>query len=293
MAFIESSELILNTDGSIYHLQLFPEELAQNIILVGDPGRVSMISAFFDSIEVKKHNRELITHTGYYRGTRITVASTGMGPDNIDIVLNELDALVNIDLKKRERKATTTSLNIVRVGTSGALQSGLVPDSTVVSTHGVGLDGMLYYYADANKVIDRSMTDAFIRDLDWPSVLPTPYIVEGSSRMLKNFSGDYIQGITATAPGFYGPQGRVIRLNTYLPDLNSLLGKFEYNNQRLLNFEMETSALYGLGKMMGHNTITLTNIVANRVDKTHSPSYKIHLERLIAHVLEAYLHMDV
>lgn len=291
MALIESSELILNSDGSIYHLQLHPEELAQNIILVGDPGRVSMISAFFDTIEVKKHNRELISHTGMYKGTRISVVSTGMGTDNVDIVMNELDALVNVDLKRRERKDTTTSLNIVRVGTSGALQSGLQPDTTVISTHGVGLDGMLYYYEDANKVINQAMTDAFIREVNWPSIFPTPYIVEGSIKMLKNFAGDYVKGITATAPGFYGPQGRVIRLNTYLPDLNALLATFEYDNRKLLNFEMETSALYGLGKLMGHNTITLTNIVANRVDKTHSPSYKVHLERLVAHVLEAFLHL--
>lgn len=291
MALIESSELILNSDGSIYHLQLHPEELAQNIILVGDPGRVSMISAFFDTIEVKKHNRELISHTGMYKGTRISVVSTGMGTDNVDIVMNELDALVNVDLKRRERKDTTTSLNIVRVGTSGALQSGLQPDTTVISTHGVGLDGMLYYYEDANKVINQAMTDAFIREVNWPSIFPTPYIVEGSIKMLKNFAGNYVKGITATAPGFYGPQGRVIRLNTYLPDLNALLATFEYDNRKLLNFEMETSALYGLGKLMGHNTITLTNIVANRVDKTHSPSYKVHLERLVAHVLEAFLHL--
>jgi uridine phosphorylase len=286
MAFIEPSELILNKDGSIYHLNLFPEEVADNIFLVGDPGRVAMFSAHFDTIELKKQNREIITHTGLYKGMRMTVMSTGMGTDNIDIVMNELDALFNIDLKLREVKSYHTSLNIVRIGTSGGLQPGLEPDITIASTHGVGLDGMLYFYRNLDNTINQKMTDTFISDLSWPSVLPRPYIVECSNKLLKSIGEGYTQGITATAPGFYGSQGRKLRLNTYLPDLNGMLASFNYNGLKVMNFEMETSALYGLGKMMGHNTLTLTNIVANRVDKTHSLRYHERMDQLIEEVLD-------
>lgn len=285
MAFIEHSELILNKDGSIYHLNLLPEEIATNIVLVGDPGRVPMVSAFFDSIEVKKQNREIVSHTGYYKGMRITVMSTGMGTDNIDIVLNEIDALFNIDLVKREVKSTHTVANIIRIGTSGALQGGILPDTTVVSTHGLGLDGMLYYYRNLDRVMDHNMTEWFVTNVKWPSVLPTPYVVEGSSKLLALFNDGFVKGITATAPGFYGPQGRKLRLSTYIDDLNERLTSFDYKGLRICNFEMETSALYGLGKMMGHNTLTLTNIVANRIDKTHTSNYKESMKRLILDVL--------
>ncbi|HLO91056.1 MAG: nucleoside phosphorylase [Chloroflexota bacterium] len=286
MAFIGHSELLLNKDGSIYHLNLFPDEIAKNILLVGDPGRVPMVSAYFDSIEVKKQNREIISHTGFYKGLPVTVMSTGMGTDNIDIVLNEIDALFNIDLVKREAKTTHTSLNIVRIGTSGALQGGIPPDSTVVSSYGLGLDGMLYYYRNLDMVMDHNLTEAFITKAKWPSVLPTPYIVEGSSRLLTMLGDGFIKGITATAPGFYGPQGRKLRLNTYMEDLNERLAAFEYHGKTICNFEMETSALYGLSKMMGHHALTLTNIVANRVDKTHTLNYKESMEKLIITVLD-------
>ncbi len=286
MAYLEESELILNTDGSVYHLNLQPGELARNIILVGDPGRVSMVSEHFDRIEVKRQNREIITHTGYYKNMHVSVLSTGMGTDNIDIVMNELDALFNIDLKERVVKNERTSLNIVRIGTSGGLQPGILPDSTIVSTHGVGLDGMLYYYRNLDKVMNHEMTEAFISQSKWPSILPKPYFVEGSSYLLQHLGEGFIKGITATAPGFYGPQGRQLRLRTYLPDLNNLLQLFEYHTKKIVNFEMETSALYGLGKMLGHNTLTLTNIVANRVDKTHSLKYKVFMEKLIINVLD-------
>ena len=285
MAYIESSELILNANGSVYHLNLLPGEAAENIFLVGDPGRVAMFSSHFDSIELKRQNREIITHTGSFKGKRITVMSTGMGTDNIDIVMNELDALFNIDLINREVKNIHTSLNIIRIGTSGGLQPGILPDATVVSTHGLGLDGMLYYYRNLDKVMDQKMTDAFISDLSWPSILPKPYVVECSEKLLKLFSKDYLYGITATAPGFYGSQGRKLRLNTFLPDLNGMLASFRYYDNKIMNFEMETSALYGLGKMMGHNTLTLTNIVANRVDKTHSSKYGERMDQLIEEVL--------
>lgn len=285
MAFIEPSELILNSDGSVYHLNLHPVEIAPDILLVGDPGRVEMVSSFFDTIEVRKQNREIFTHTGTFNGARISVISTGMGTDNIDIVLNEIDALFNIDLINRSVKGTHTSLNIIRIGTSGGLQSGLSPDTTVVSSHGLGLDGMLYYYRNLDRVMNHELTESFIIKSKWPSVLPTPYIVECSSRLLKTVGEGFISGITATAPGFYGPQGRKLRLNTYLEDLNERLTEFEFKGMKIINFEMETSALYGLGKMMGHNTLTLTNIVANRVDKTHTSDYKNAMENLIVTVL--------
>lgn len=287
MTFIEHSELILNSDGSVYHLHLKPTEIAKNIILVGDPGRVSMVSAFFDRIEVKRQNREMITHTGYYKNMHVSVLSTGMGTDNIDIVMNELDALVNIDLDKREEKSTHSTLNIIRIGTSGALQPGIAPNATVVSTHGVGLDGMLYFYRDLDRVMDHGMTDAFISQLNWPANLPRPYIVEGSAPLLNVLGDDFIKGITATAPGFYGSQGRRLRLDVSMPDLNEALASYLYGNLKITNFEMETSALYGLGKMLGHNTLTLTNIVANRVDKTFSTDYQIFMKVLIEKVLHS------
>jgi len=287
MTFIEHSELILNSDGSVYHLHLKPTEIAKNIILVGDPGRVSMVSAFFDRIEVKRQNREMITHTGYYKNMHVSVLSTGMGTDNIDIVMNELDALVNIDLDKREEKNTHSTLNIIRIGTSGALQPGIAPNATVVSTHGVGLDGMLYFYRDLDRVMNHGMTDAFISQLSWPANLPRPYIVEGSAPLLKLLGNDFIKGITATAPGFYGSQGRRLRLDVSMPELNEALASYQYGNLKITNFEMETSALYGLGMMLGHNTLTLTNIVANRVDKTFSTDYQIFMKVLIEKVLHS------
>lgn len=292
MALIESSELILNKDGSVYHLHLNPGEVAKNIILVGDPGRVSLVSSYFDTIELQRHNREIITHTGIYKNKRFTVLSTGMGTDNIDIVINELDALFNIDLDKREIKKEHTSLNIVRIGTSGALQPDIPADSTIVSTHGLGLDGMLYYYGDLESVMEKEMTESFIDQLSWPGALPQPYIVAGNEKMINVLGEGFIHGITATAPGFYGPQGRKLRLETTLPDLNEAIASFRNGSHKILNFEMETSALYGLGRMLGHNTVTLTNIVANRVDKTYSKDYHPHMKQLIETVLDRMTLLD-
>lgn len=285
MARIGESELILHPDGSVYHLNLKPEELAKDIIVVGDPGRVPVVSAYFDRIEVVRQNREIVTHTGYVGKKRMTVLSTGMGTDNIDIVMNELDALVNIDLEQREARTALTSLNIVRLGTSGALQPGVPVDSVVASTHGIGLDGMLYYYRKLSEVMDAPVTEAFIEQTQWPSVFPRPYAVAGSSKLLKHVAGDFRQGMTTTAPGFYGPQGRILRLSTTHPDLNGAIAGFEYGGNKVLNFEMETSALYGLGRMLGHNTLTVCAIVANRVEKTFSKDYHPVIESLIKHVI--------
>jgi uridine phosphorylase len=286
MSRIGESELILNPDGSVYHLKLKPEELAGDIIVVGDPGRVPTVSKHFDRIEVNRQNREMVSHTGYIGNKRLTVLSTGMGTDNIDIVLNELDALVNIDLQKRETKPGHTSLNIIRLGTSGALQAGIPVDSVVASTHGIGLDGMLYYYKDLVKVLDREITEAFIAQTVWPDVFPRPYAVAGSNKLLEFIGKGYLQGMTATAPGFYGPQGRILRLATTHPDLNTAIGAFELQGKKVLNFEMETSALYGLGGMLGHQTLTVCAIVANRVDKKYSKDYHPVIEALITDVLE-------
>jgi uridine phosphorylase len=286
MSGIAESELVLNSDGSIYHLKLHPEEIAHNIIVVGDPGRVASISAHFDRIEIQRQNREIITHTGYIGSKRLTVLSTGMGTDNIDIVMNELDALVNIDLKKREAKSEHTELNIIRLGTSGALQADIPVDSTVISTHGIGIDGMLYYYRDIKKVYHQEMTEAFISQSNWDSNFPRPYAVAASKKLFDIFEKDHLQGITATAPGFYGPQGRKLRLDTAHPDLNKAIADFNFEGQRIVNFEMETSALYGLGKLLGHNTLTICAIIANRVSKTYSKDYQTTVKKLVISVLE-------
>ena len=283
---IAESELILNPDGSIYHLHLLPEQLAENIIVVGDQGRVEAVSAHFDSIHHKVQNREFITHTGIYNGKKISVLSTGIGTDNIDIVLNELDALVNIDLKTRIINSSKKSLNIVRIGTSGALQGNIPVDSIVVSSHGLGLDGLLNYYAGLDLCDKSEIANAFIRHINWPNGLTYPYIVEASPKLLHLIGYDQQQGITATAPGFYGPQGRQLRLAPSLPDLNEKLESFFFNNLRITNFEMETSALYGLGKLLGHECVTACAIIANRVSRTYSKDYQSAVNNLIAMVLE-------
>ncbi len=286
MRRIEESELIVNPDGSIYHLHITPDQLADDIIVVGDPGRVEAISKYFDTIEHKVHNREFVTHTGVYRGKRLTVLATGIGTDNIDIVMNELDALVNIDLKTRQVKSQHHSLNIVRLGTSGALQEFIPVDSFVFSSYGLGIDGLLNFYKGSDSIIDKQMTEAFCELTNWPKELSKPYIVKASSSLEEKISDGMYKGITATAPGFYGPQGRVLRLELSNPELNSSLEGFEYNNQKITNFEMETSALYGLGKLLGHKTATVCAIIANRYSRTYSEDYKSTVEKLIKIVID-------
>ena len=286
MRKIEESELIVNPDGSIYHLHITPEQLADNIIVVGDPGRVETISQYFDVVEHKVYNREFVTHTGMYKGKRLTVLATGIGTDNIDIVMNELDALVNIDLTTRTVKDTHKSLNIVRLGTSGALQEHIPVDSFVFSSYGLGLDGLLNFYKDRDSVIDKEMTDEFYKFSNWDKDLTKPYIVKASEELETIISEGMFKGITATAPGFYGPQGRVLRLELRKPDINSSLESFKYNGLSVTNFEMETSALYGLGKMLGHQTATVCAIIANRYNKTYSEDYKVTVEKLIELLLD-------
>lgn len=283
---IAESELILNPDGSVYHLHLRPEQLAPNVIVVGDQGRVETVSAHFQSIEHKVSNREFVTHTGVFSGKRFTVLSTGIGTDNIDIVLNELDALVNIDLASRTVKTQKTSLNIVRIGTSGALQGDIPVDSFVASSHGMGLDGLLNYYAGMADCDEPAIAEAFMAHAGWTKGLPYPYTVKASERLLELLAHDQAKGITATAPGFYGPQGRQLRLAPALPDLNEKLGSFRHGGLRVTNFEMETSALYGLGKLLGHECCTLCAIIANRVAKQYSRDYRRAVDDLIRLVLE-------
>ena len=280
MKRLKESELILNPDGSLYHLLLRPEHLAGKIILVGDPQRVPLVSSFFDKVEFKFENREIITHTGYLNNVRLTVMSTGMGPDNIDIVMNELDALVNVDLNTRTIKEKHTSLDIVRLGTSGALQADIPIDSFAMATHGLGIDGLLHFYKHGD-IGDEKMAGAFEKQVQWPKALPAPYAVKGSESLEAMLGEGFIKGITITAPGFYGPQGREIRLKAAYPDMNERISDFRYNDQRIINFEMETSALYAFGKMLGHNTLTVCSILANRINETYSQNPKEATLKLI------------
>lgn len=283
---IPETELILNPNGSVYHLQLLPEHIAPNIIIVGDQGRVETVSKFFDTVDLKIQNREFVTHGGTYKGKRVMVLSSGIGTDNIDILVNELDAAVNIDLKTRMIKKEHTSLNIVRIGTSGALQRDIAVDSFVVSKYGLGFDGLLNYYQDMGKVNDNALSEAFIKQTGWDKNLPYPYAVKGSEKLINTIGFDLTQGITATAPGFYGPQGRKLRLSPWVEDFNQQLTDFKHGENRITNFEMETSALYGLGALLGHQTCTVCAIIANRVAKEYSKNYHLAIEKLIGLVLE-------
>jgi uridine phosphorylase len=280
------SELILNNKGKIYHLAASYGEIAENIILVGDPNRVKEVSKYFDQIELKISNREIVTHTGSYNNKRLSVISTGMGPDNIDIVINELDALFNIDFSTRKEKNKKTSLNLIRVGTSGALQEDIPVESYILSTHGLGIDGLLNFYACRNNICEQDFEEAFIKHTSWNDRLGHPYIVPCSGKLIKKFDKQFLRGITITAAGFYGPQGRQLRLKAAFPDLIDKYGSFTYKNERITNFEMETSALYGLGKALDHNTLTACLIIANRITKKFCKNYHKPMEDLIQKVLD-------
>jgi len=283
---IKSSELILNPDGSVYHLNLQPENIAHDIIFVGDQNRVEKITQFFDSIEFSTQKREFKTQTGLFKGKRITVMSTGIGPDNIDIVMNELDALVNIDLKTRTPKENLTSLNIIRIGTSGSLQAYIPVDSFVMGKYGLGLDNMLRSYL-IEDITEIEMEDAFIKHTNWDMRKGRPYVISCSEKLEKRLESNLIfKGITGTAGGFYGPQGRVLRLNIQDENLNSKMDSFNYNGTRMTNLEMETGAIYGLGKLLGHNCLSLNAIIANRANGTFSEDPYKAVDELIAYALE-------
>lgn len=284
---IKESELILNPDGSIYHINLRPEQVADTIILVGDPNRVPRVSDYFDTIEFKTQKREFCTHTGTYKGKRLTALSTGIGPDNIDIVINELDALFNIDLHTRKPKEQLTSLNIVRFGTSGSLQADIPVDSFVLSSHGLGMDNMLHAYKDAPNVREIAMEEAFIAHTQWNTGKGRPYIIGCGETLKQRLLTDKVfEGITGTAPGFYGPQGRMLRLPVQDPTLNDKLHSFNYKGYRMTNLEMETSAIYGLSKLLGHQAVSLNAIIANRAAGTFTKDTKKVVENLIVYGLE-------
>lgn len=281
---IAASELIINDRGAVYHVNCRPEEIANTIITVGDPDRVKEVSKHFDSIEFKNNHREFVTHTGFIGKKRISVTSTGIGPDNIDIVLNELDALVNIDFETRTIKENLTQLNIIRVGTSGSLQEEIPVDSFVASTHGLGLDNLLNFYRHTNNDEELQIKQSFVTHTQMDAIT-NPYIFGASPALLKEFVQDFHHGITATCPGFYGPQGRVLRLGLSQPNLIDSLTSFTFGNHRITNFEMETAAIYGLGKLLGHHCLSLSAIVANRISKEFSKDGNAAVEKLILKAL--------
>ncbi len=283
---IKQSELILNPDGSVYHLNLRPEHIAENIIFVGDQDRVDKISKHFDSIEFTTQKREFKTTTGTYKNKRFSVMSTGIGPDNIDIVVNELDALVNIDLETRKPKEKLTSLNIVRIGTSGSLQADIPVDSYVIGTHGLDLNGMLHFY-QIDTISNPEIEDAFAKHTNWSAKKSYPIIVDNDKELENKLKSDKtFEGITATAGGFYGPQGRILRLGLQDHDLNNKIDSFNFKGHRVTNLEMETSAIYGLSKLLGHKACSINAIIANRANGTFSEDPGKAVAELIKYTLD-------
>ncbi|NRA91131.1 MAG: nucleoside phosphorylase [Psychroserpens sp.] len=288
---IKNSELILNPDGSVYHLNLKPDDISDTIIFVGDQDRVEKITKHFDSIEFETQKREFKTQTGYYKDKLLTVISTGIGPDNIDIVLNELDALVNIDLETRKPKEDLVSLNIVRIGTSGSLQKDIPVDSFVISTHGLDVNGMLHFY-QIDHISNPEIENAFIAHTNWHENKARPIVINNSSYLQNYFDSDEVfKGMTGTAGGFYGPQGRVLRLPLQDAQLNSKMDSFKYKDFRITNFEMETSVIYGLSKLLGHEALSLNAIIANRATGNFSKDPKQTVENLIKYGLERIINV--
>ncbi|MGB8193040.1 MAG: nucleoside phosphorylase [Chitinophagaceae bacterium] len=286
MQRIPESELIINSRGGIYHLDMRPDELASTIITVGDPGRVEAVSSHFDSIECRCDHREFVGHTGYVGKKRITVVSTGIGTDNIDIVLNELDALVNIDFNTRMVKDELQHLNIIRIGTSGSLQADVPVDSYVASSHGLGIDNLLNFYRHEQNEEEKQLLHSFVTQTQLHSGISYPYLVSAGGSLIRHFVDGFHQGITVTCPGFYGPQGRVLRLGLSNPGLINRLTEFSFGQHRITNFEMETAGIYGLGKLLGHHCLSLSAIVANRITKEFSKDSQKAVERLITKTLD-------
>jgi uridine phosphorylase len=286
MQRIAESELIINARGAVYHLDTKPDEIATTIITVGDPDRVREVSKHFDRFECKNQHREFVTHTGYIGNKKLTVISTGIGTDNIDIVMNELDTLVNIDLASRTIKPQLTSLHIIRIGTSGSLQKDIPVDSFVASTHGLGIDNLMNFYRLEHNDEDKQLLHSFTTQTQLHNNIAHPYISGASSALLKHFVKDFQHGITVTCPGFYGPQGRILRLGLSNPHLIDRLTQFSFGRHRITNFEMETAGIYGLGKLLGHHCLSLNAIVANRVAKEFSKDGNKTVQKLIAKSLE-------
>lgn len=285
MQRIAESELIINQRGAVYHLDILPGELATTVITVGDPERVKRVSQHFDKIESSSGHREFVTDTGWIGNKKISVVSTGIGTDNIDIVLNELDALVNIDFDTRTVKPEHTQLQIIRIGTSGSLQAHIPVDSVVASTHGLGIDNLLNFYRMENNEEEKQLVQSFVTQTQLHNRFSFPYISSGSASLLKHFVGEYHHGITVTCPGFYAPQGRILRLGLSQPDLIDRLTTFSFGQHRITNFEMETAGIYGLGKLLGHQCLSLSAIVANRVVKKFSHDAAAVMEKLIEDTL--------
>ncbi len=283
---LEPSELVLNPDGSVYHLALRPEQLGDLVFVVGDQGRVDRISRHFERVEHRVQNREFVAHTGMYNGTHVTALSTGIGTDNIDIVLNELDALVNIDLQARTPRREQRALRIIRLGTCGALQEDIPVDSRIVSAYGVGLDNVLHYYAHESTDAELRLLNGLLAHTEWPDNLPLPYVAVGDRKLVELLGAGNHVGITITAGGFYGPQGRQLRLVPSVDGLNERLSSFDHEGLRTTNFEMETSALYGLGGMLGHRVCTVCTVVANRLRKEYSRDYHTAVDAMILEALD-------
>ena len=286
MMRIEESELILTSQGKIYLLDLTPSQLAPLIITVGDPDRVELVSKYFDTIETTAQHREFKTYTGTYKGKRISVISTGIGPDNIDIVFNELDALVNVDFEKRRPKKKLTSLDIIRIGTSGGLTPDVEIDSFLISSLGIGLDNVMHYYDKTDKIFNRNFAQAFIDHTQWNPDNSVPYAVEADKNLLKKFSSEKTkEGITITNVGFYGPQGRVLRAKLKDENLNEKLKSFLYKKKKITNLEMETATMYGMAKLLGHRAISLNAIIANRATGNFSSDASKTIDALIQYTL--------
>ncbi len=286
MQYIAESELILNSRGAIYHLNLLPEELGDIVITVGDPERVKEVSKYFDSIEHSQQHREFVTHTGRLGNKRISVVSTGIGTDNIDIAMNELDALVNIDFHARTVKPQLTSLQIIRIGTAGSLREDIPVDSRVASTHGLGIDNLLHFYRYENNEEENQLIQSFITQTQLHNRAALPYINGASVALIKHFVEGFHHGITVTCPGFYGPQGRILRLGLSDPAFIERLCSFSFGTHRICNFEMETAGIYGMGKLLGHHCLSLSAIVANRISKNFSKDATAAVDQLIKKTLE-------
>lgn len=287
MKYFAESELIINPDGSIFHLHVKPEQLADKIILVGDPGRVALVASHFETKECEVESREFKTITGTYKGKRITVQSTGIGCDNIDIVVNEMDALANIDFKTRHEKETFKQLTFVRIGTCGGLQPYTPVGTFVSSVKSIGFDGLLNFYAGRNDVCDLKLEEAFKKHMNWSPLLSAPYVIDGDKELVDRIAGeDMVRGITIACGGFFGPQGRELRIPLADPHQNEKVESFVYDDLRITNFEMESSALAGLSALMGHKAMTCCMVIANRVAKEANANYKNSIDNLIIEVLD-------
>jgi len=284
---MKQTELIRNADGSIFHLHLLPGEIAGNIIIVGDPGRVEMIGQMLDSVRVRKSNREFSTVTGSYRDCEITIISSGIGCDNIDIVLNELDALVNIDLETGAAISEPSSLNFVRIGTTGGLQGDIPVGSFIATGKAVGFDGVLHFYEGYEWCLDHMFADALASHLEWPDTLAYPYAVDADPTLLERVAAGMRKGVTISSPGFYGPQGRRLRLEPFDSEINDNIGSFRFTGEVITNYEMESSAIYGLAKLMNHSALTICVVIANRITGEFLTDYKPAMKTLAQHVLDA------